>query len=208
VREYRLPSVDEGFSPGIVETKIDTMPGPAVTVVTPERSPAPAAQTAPVSAVATPAQSDAGKPVVAAVNQTDTPGQVADMVPMLGGSGDGAPEYSPAARAIAANLAAVKANAPQLVQLLERVPGMESIMNPPERTQAVDPLSRVQSPSDSRRTSRLLASALPTLASYSVNEDSGDRAMVDRVSRSLTEDRLYDSISRFGVKADRVAIKF
>ena len=30
VREYRLPSVDEGLSPSVVETKIDTLPGPAV----------------------------------------------------------------------------------------------------------------------------------------------------------------------------------
>jgi hypothetical protein len=30
----------------------------------------------------------------------------------------------------------------------------------------------------------------------------------DRLARRLTEDRLYDSISRIGVQGDRVAIKF
>ena len=61
-------------------------------------------------------------------------------------------------------------------------------------------------PSDSRRTSRLLASALP-VAQYA-SAGLTERVSSDRINRTLTEDRLYDSISRFGVNGNQVAIKF
>jgi hypothetical protein len=66
-----------------------------------------------------------------------------------------------------------------------------------------DPLSHVSSPGESRR-SRLLATALP------VNSSISDPAVstAGRVARNLTEQRLYDTISRVGLKGDRVAIKF
>ena len=65
-----------------------------------------------------------------------------------------------------------------------------------------DPLAQV-STSESRR-SRLLATALPVSASASDTVV----APSDRVARHLTEERLYDTITRVGVKGDRVAIKF
>jgi len=111
--------------------------------------------------------------------------------------------YSPADEAIAANLAAVRAKTPELARLIARVSGVDEIINPRTRSEVVDPLARVKGPSTSR-TSRLLASALP--ATYS--EDRETRGSVLRVERGLTEERVYDSISRFGVKADRLAISF
>jgi len=111
--------------------------------------------------------------------------------------------YSPADEAIAANLAAVRAKTPELARLIARVSGVDEIINPRTRSEVVDPLARVKGPSISR-TSRLLASALP--ATYS--EERATRGSVLRVERGLTEERVYDSISRFGVKADRLAISF
>lgn len=112
--------------------------------------------------------------------------------------------YSPAAEAIAANLAAVEAKTPELARLIARVSGVDEIINPRTPTKVVDPLARVQAPSDSRRASRLLATALPV--NYSSNQKS--RGGLTRVDRGLTEDRVYDSISRIGLKADSVAIRF
>lgn len=211
VREYRLPDSSEAqFGNTVIETTIDTMPGGPVAVVTGGR--AAADETALRSAFVDQNQGESTKatPVpsqFASSRTAASPEQLYGMVPMLGGQTSLSASYSPSARAIAANLEAVKANAPDLAQLIERVSGLEAFINAPTRSNGNgDPLSRVQSPSgDSHRSSRLLASALP--ARYDGNEDSG-RIAANRVDRTLTDERLYDSISRFGVKADRVAIKF
>ncbi len=111
--------------------------------------------------------------------------------------------YSPAEEAIAANLAAVEAKTPELARLIARVSGVAEIINPRVPSKVVDPLARVTTPS-TNRTSRLLARALP--ANYSAERET--RGSMTRVDRGLTEERVYDSISRFGVKADRLAISF
>ena len=108
-------------------------------------------------------------------------------------------EPSPSARYIAANLAAAQEADPGL---LDDVFGrrFQHVRNAqPIR----DPLSRVNAPAESRR-SRLLATALPVIAT------SNDVGAItnDRIARRLSEERLYDTISRVGVKGDRVAIKF
>jgi hypothetical protein len=66
-----------------------------------------------------------------------------------------------------------------------------------------DPLAQISSPGESRR-SRLLATALPAVA------EAADITVgsSDRIARRLTEERLYDTISRVGVKGDRVAFMF
>jgi hypothetical protein len=125
-------------------------------------------------------------------------GRVAHAIPLL----DSAPEFdelTPSERAIAANLAAAREADPRLV---DEVFG--SFAHTAEvREQVRDPLARMNVPGEYRR-SRLLASALPAMAE--VNDVAvGSSA---RVVRRLTEQRLYDSISRIGVQGDRVAIKF
>lgn len=116
------------------------------------------------------------------------------------GSVSAAPvEPTPSARYIAANLAALQASDPSLVDdafgaSMRRVAG---------RAPVRDPLTQASATAESRR-ARLLATALPVSATNSESVV----AMSERVSRSLTEERLYDSISRVGVKGDRVAIKF
>lgn len=125
-------------------------------------------------------------------------GRTAHAVLLLGES-PAEPEPSPSARAIAANLAAAQATDPHiLTELFGAVPAEVAVRERPR-----DPLAQISSPSESRR-SRLLATALPVPAGYSEVEVGSS----DRVVRRLTEDRLYDSISRIGVRGDRVAIKF
>jgi len=105
---------------------------------------------------------------------------------------------TPSARYIAANLAAVQADNPGL---LEEAFGVSALRS--EREPARDPLAQISSPGDSRR-SRLLATALPAVA----NSNEVEVGNSQRVARHLTEERLYDSISRVGVQGDRVAFKF
>lgn len=108
-------------------------------------------------------------------------------------------EPSPSERYIAANLAAAQAADPTL---MDDVFG-PSMRQSPARQPMRDPLAQVAASGESRR-SRLLATALP------VNANSGEAVLGpnDRVARHLTEERLYDTISRVGLKGDRVAIKF
>ncbi|HWA86595.1 MAG TPA: hypothetical protein VG710_10260 [Opitutus sp.] len=106
-------------------------------------------------------------------------------------------EPTPSARYIAANLAALQAADPRLIEEAFGVRSHRSEDVEPMR----DPLAQISMPGESRR-SRLLSTSLPVMAT-SVSVGSSDR-----VARRLTEDRLYDSISRVGVRGDRVAIKF
>ncbi len=110
-------------------------------------------------------------------------------------------ELSPSARSIAANLAAVKASEPELARWIEQGPGFETrtlaAQNAP-----VEPLTQVSSSGDSTRVRRLLASALP--ASLSSSETAGRTP--SRLGRGLSDDRLYERVSRFDVESERLAI--
>lgn len=210
VREYRLPETDTAYAPTVVQTKVDTMPGPAVTApVSAKSEPVVAtAQPSPTTLVEKVGSSREMASATSSAGST-SPVQVTGMVAMLGG-GNGLTsaqaDDSPAARAIAANLAAVRARAPELVQMMEQVSGVMNIINPPEHRQVDEPLTRVQAPTENRRTARLISTALPT-ARFASGEV-GDPVSMDRINRRLTEERLYDSVSRFGVEGDRVAFKF
>jgi hypothetical protein len=125
-------------------------------------------------------------------------GRVAHAIPLLDSASE-VDELTPSERAIAANLAAAREVDPSL---MDEVFG--SLARTVEvREQVRDPLARMSVPGEYRR-SRLLASALPAMAGAS-DVSVGSSA---RVVRRLTEQRLYDSISRIGVQGDRVAIKF
>ena len=108
-------------------------------------------------------------------------------------------EPSPSARYIAANLAAAQAADPTLMDDVFGSSPRHTQVRMPRR----DPLTQVTAPGESR-SSRLLATALP------VNTGTSELVVGsnERVSRSLTEERMYDSISRVGLRGDRVAIKF
>jgi hypothetical protein len=108
-------------------------------------------------------------------------------------------EPSPSARYIAANLAAAQEADPGLMDEVFGVATRHAQIRQPIR----DPLAHVSAPGETRR-SRLLATALPVSASSS-EVVAGPSV---RLGRKLTEERLYDTISRVGVRGDRVAIKF
>jgi hypothetical protein len=116
------------------------------------------------------------------------------------GGGAGEPVDSPAARRIAANLAAVQS--PEALNsrtLLAATNGFEARVMPP-RT-AVEPLQQMTPPSDTRR-SRLLT-AMVSNASFDPSTHTSARA-----ASRIEEERLYDQIQRFGARGDRVQMKF
>ena len=71
----------------------------------------------------------------------------------------------------------------------------------PARTPVVEPLAQMSSPADVRR-SRLLT-AVVAAASFAPPARVNDEA-----SRGLSDDRLYDSVRRFGARGDRLLVKF
>ena len=209
VSEYRMPqAVDAEFSPVVVQRKIDTLPGAAVAVVLPEKHSRQIESVAGAGSSEDNMADTQAMDNVAQENSSDisTSDHVSSLVPMLSGGTNAEYKYSPAARMIAANLEAVRASSPGLVQMIERVSGMDVLLAPRVKTPVVDPLAKVRASSDNRRSNRLQARSLSAV-SYSSNGD-GERVSANQINRSLTEERLYDSISRFGVKADRVAFKF
>ena len=191
VREYRGPEISTGFAPQVASHE---------TVATST------AQEVVPSAIEV-----AAAPV--AYRSTDSEIPVADVAPSLEEPSDARSlstieperelsldrEPSPSERYIAANLAAAQAADPRL---MDEVFGT-SMRSAPARQPIRDPLAQSNGPGESRR-SRLLATALP------VNATASDLPVgtSDRVARHLTEERLYDSITRVGLKGDRVAIKF
>lgn len=198
VREYQTPAtLESDYAPVIVERAIETMPGPSVPVVVPAE-------------VALATQKNTTAPALVAITEKPSaaslsPEGAVRSVTMLGGTDRLAESDSPAARMIAANLEAVKASAPELAQLINRVAGLDALIAPRPKSEAVDPLARVTVNAD-RRSSRLLASALPAISTSTDEVATGVNNA--RISRTLTEERLYDSVSRFGFNANRVAIKF
>lgn len=197
VSQYRLPENEAAMVSGASENTLDAMPGPALS--------APMAANVYEQHVAVATESSAPVAVesaVAAPTRTldALPGQVAVAQPVVERAEAKRSEFSPSARSIEANLAAVKASEPELARLIDSMPGIGS------RTVAapapvVDPLAHMQSPSDSRR-ARLLASVLPA-STYSA-----ERRTTARLDRDLTDERLYESVSRFGVEGSKLAIKF
>ncbi len=112
-------------------------------------------------------------------------------------------DATPAARFIAANLALAQAAEPAIAQnLLGASRGFEARAMP-ARTPVVDPLSQMASPSDVRR-SRLLNGAA---VAVSMNTVVPTRT-AEFHSRRLSDDQLYDTVSRFGARGNSVLVKF
>jgi len=194
IREYRTAEFRPVLVPEVTHPTLDTASLPEAAVSDEIIS-------QPVSTPAVAPVEHAPAPVAlqtAAPSATLQVGTVAHVVPLM----DRAPqavEPTPSARYIAANLAAVQAADPTIVDDVFGASVHMRDLREPMR----DPLAQINAPGESRR-SRLLATALPALAGSS----DVSVGTSDRVARRLTEDRLYDSISRVGVRGDRVAIKF
>ena len=194
IREYRAPVLDSSYVPqpsAQAVTTANSVPDVASDIAAHENAMAyehPASRIAAVQPV-----------IVAQAEEPAVESPAADPRAIATVDASAVDEPSPSAQYIAANLAAVQAADPGLVDDLFG-PSMRRV---PARQPVRDPLSQVNAPGESRR-SRLLATALPV----SANASELDAATKDRLTRKLTEERLYDTISRVGVQGDRVAIKF
>lgn len=197
VSQYPLPENEGSYVEHVAQNPLDAMPGPALSAPmlnnVYEQHTA-VAETAAPAAVET-AANEQPRTLDALPGQTVAAQPVAERVETKRS------EFSPSARSIEANLAAVKANEPELARFIDSMPGASNRILTVAQAPAVDPLAHMQSPSDSRR-ARLLASALPT-STYS-----SERRTTARLDRDLTDERLYESVSRFGVQGSKLAIKF
>ncbi len=139
-------------------------------------------------------------------SEATVPGQLSQMIPVLGSGSRSASlgqDATPAARFIAANLALAKAAEPAIAQnLLGAARGFEARAMP-ARPPVIEPLSHMASPSDVRR-SRLLNGAV---MSVSMNSIAPARSTEFR-SRRISDEQLYDTISRFGARGNSVLVKF
>jgi hypothetical protein len=110
---------------------------------------------------------------------------------------------TPTARFIATNLALAKATEPGVAQsMLGGARGFE-MRAVPTRTRAVDPLAQMISPSDARRSRLLAASAI---AAVSLNSQPARTTEIR--SRHLSDEQLYDTVSRFGARGNSLLVKF
>lgn len=203
VREYRTTRIEDVSAP------VFTAPTAVAPVQTATQSDAFAANTAPASAVVAVEQPAAVAVAEATIESTARAvGETSHVTPMFAGMlrEELTPaEPTPSARSIAANLAAVQASDPDLVQMLAREPDFGS-RRQSARASRIEPLSQIANPGDARR-SRLLAGALPVSAGFTSSaKTESDRSHERQASR--LDDRLYDSISRLGVRGPSVAIKF
>lgn len=121
----------------------------------------------------------------------------------LADSGGARDASTPSERFIAANLAIAKSSDPAIAQgILGSARGFEARAMP-ARAPAVDPLAQMTSPSDARR-SRLLGGSV---MSVSMNSVPATRPVEFR-SRRISDEQLYDTISRFGARGNSLLVKF
>jgi len=201
VREYRMPEGEPSFVPATHVAQLDAMPGPAVAIAADDES---TLTTDEAEAMAAENRGGTESSAAPARGLDTMPGGIAHLMSMLGGAESAAISESPSARSIAANLAAVKASEPELARFIDQVPGMDHRQYA-TRAPAVDPLVNMQSPSDARR-ARVLSTALPLMASASA--DSSERRYQPRLDRDLTDERLYERVSRIDLEGKRLAINF
>lgn len=104
----------------------------------------------------------------------------------------------------ASGTATVKAAGQALAQLV----GLDNFTAAPAlnaRSPVVEPLTQVATPRDNRRT-RLLAYSV-TFDPHAADSSAAVRSR-DRVTHRLSDEAIYDSITRLGLSGDRVSIKF
>lgn len=204
VREYRSPAAapsvaEEAKAIAVVASVSPSMAGeaPAVRLMLPAREEN--------SVAGTEADSSADSSDFVLASEATTSGHLAQMIPVLGAphASNSDSEITPTARFIAANLALAKATEPAVAQnLLGASHGFEARAIP-ARAPMVEPLSQMASPSDVRR-SRLLNGAV---MSVSMNTAALGRS-TEVHSRRLSDEQLYDTISRFGARANSIDVKF
>ena len=128
------------------------------------------------------------------------PGRISPAVALFDPVNDAASVETPSARTIAANFAAAQAADPGLARRFPSIARGYESRALPARTPAVDPLAQMAPPSESRR-SRHVVSAMP--ASYHPSPVSSEK-----IVRRITDERLYDQVTRFGASGNLVNMKF
>ncbi|MBI5768008.1 MAG: hypothetical protein HZA93_09445 [Verrucomicrobia bacterium] len=192
VREYRsaaLPAAEAGRSPTVVAATASVGPSPAVVTVAPlAAAPAPVVESKLV---------ESADALTVADDSQAAPLRVVPVVALL--SDSVTDNSSPSARTIAANRAMAQAVDPELAnRFLNTARGFEARVMP-ARQPAVEPLAQV-SLSEARR-ARQFIGALPVAFNHSTGSS-------EKVARKISDERLYDTVSRFGASGDRVKIKF
>ena len=141
-----------------------------------------------------------------ATSEAAVSGQLAQIIPVLGaapGAANSGQQATRNARFIAANLALAKAAEPAIAQnLLGAAHGFETRAMP-ARAPAVEPLAQMASPSDARR-ARLLNGAVMAVSMNSVPPP----RTTELRTRQLSDEQLYDTISRFGARGNSLLVKF
>jgi len=103
-----------------------------------------------------------------------------------------------------AGTATVKAAGQALAQMIGLIDD-SSGKNESAQNNVVEPLTQLSTPRDSRR-SRLLAYSVAYDPHAAGSQDAARSR--ERITRRISDESIYDSISRLGVSGDRVSIKF
>jgi len=208
VREYRHAVPAPSANPG-VNAMTAVAAAPVAPVATGGAGPATAVREA-VSARSVVLANDDETPAAPGEfvlsSEATAPGHLSQMIPLLGVASrgeTGEQESTPTARFIAANLALAKATEPAVIEsLLGASRGFEARAMPP-RPPVVEPLAQMAPPTEAKR-SRLLNGAV---MSVSMNQMPPARS-TDRAARRLTDQELYDTISRFDARGNSLLVKF
>jgi hypothetical protein len=207
VREYRAPkssTVLAVIPSQTIAPESASIAGPAVAVPLRSEVSAVASTTEISSTDASLANPPASSSEQFVLSSEATPsGDLAQMIPLVGtaANSDGTATSSvPSARLITDNFAMAQCDeSPLSRQLLSPARGFEARALP-ARNRPVEPLAQMKVPSGSRR-SNLIASA--TLASTT-----GPVLASERSARGLSDERLYDTVSRVNARGAGVLVKF
>jgi hypothetical protein len=207
VREYRVPklsTVSAAIPSQAVATESAAIAGSAVAVPLPAEVSVAATATETSSTEASLANQPAPSAEKFVLSSEATPsGDLAQVIPLVGtaANSDGTATNSvTSSRLITENFAMVQSDeSPLSRQLLSPARGFEARALP-ARNRPVEPLAQMKVPSGSRR-SNLIASA--TLASTTVPVLASERS-----ARGLSDERLYDTVSRVNARGAGVLVKF
>ncbi len=137
------------------------------------------------------------------VSSTDAPSDVVAVVPVVAATNN-AKATNFGARTFDVNPVMQVLSEPTLVQMVGRAISVSS-QAIDSRAPVAEPLAQVAMPRDNRR-SRLLAYSVP-FDPHAADSLDAVRSR-DRVTHRLSDEAIYDSITRLGLSGDRVSIKF
>ncbi len=203
VREYQTTAPERGLAPNSGAPSVAATSASAETEITAANTGAivlslPAREE--FAAVSTPVDETASTQTVGerATEPQALTGDVSAMNTLVGVAAPGERDELASARSIPENFTAVQTEGQFNRSLLGNQRGFETRVMP---ARAVDPLAQMTPPSQARR-SRYLGKALP--ASAATTPPAGRSS--ERLANRLSDDRLYESVSRYAFGGDRVSL--